>query len=676
MKRQLLLEDILEANKEKQKDSKGKSVFRIYEDARIIGTQIKDDLFAEKILVREGKDSKNYYSFRLSSDFEESGIMDRAYGTFLLITLLDGFKADFTRNEKNKLKNSIIDLLRYVQEHGFDASPYAKNENAAIFKNNNINFIESLTWAFSCFLFAHKLHNRERGDFDFSKEKFEIDKMVVASLKILIDNVIRKVGDKYELGWEEGSEDYVGWGAISGSKQPDLYFTNSVCETYGDLEDSVIGNIELKIERDQDYIDQLKSIADFDIIGRFEHICKIVGKNIYKTYGSQLGNEFFYQDGSVATKGQIEFSSQSPVLFNHLYAVMIPIYTNYHKDLESKDPEAFNVFQMRVKDGVDKVYKEYTDLLSKGKEGIVNRDTVSFFGVFEDKKSADILNKERINIAVLEALIVRARAQIVTYVTKYPEKELGEITSIIEKNRPNEELWIWGNIQETERAVSALKEFYDYYDDYEKKYAKISAEEEIRKAAHERELANQANSLKEKYNEDKKSLTKKYNQEIADLKSQVEHLSGLLNNGSPIEREIKKSIDECILERIDVILTERLEKITQINLGKDVQTSESDILFKRALDKYVMSYFTDAIKLSKLKDGRPNGYNDLTDEQILKNAVEAMNVFLSEMLPYVCLKGAEEDIKDIALFLGSSKSGVTNTIAKLEKLELKDNLRS
>lgn len=646
MKRQLLVENVLSQGTEGQSVAK-ESVFKIYKDVREIGTQIKEDLLSDKTLIGEHKNRK-MYSFVMEADADVSGVMDRAYGIFLLTSLLDGYDANFTRAEKQKLRYSIEELLQYVQEHGYDASPYALNENQAIFQDQNISFIESLTWCFSCFLFAHKLQKREKGDFDFSGKKRELDEAVAEALKILVDNVIRADGG---LGWKAGYTDYVGWGAVSGSKQTSLYFTNSVCETYGDLEDTILGNAELGIEADTEYINRISDMAGYDIVRRFEEICKIVGQNTYNKFSGLIGNEFFYEDGSVASKGQIEYSTQSPVLLNQLYAVMIPIYTNYHVVLNREDQDAFNLFQIKVKDGVDMVYKEYVELLNKGKEGIVNRDHVSFLGVLKDKRSANILSRERINIAVLEALIVRARAMIVTYVTKYPEKELGEIIAIIENNRPDEGKWIWGNLQETERCVSALKEFFDYYKEYERDYAKMTAESEVLNALHKKELEEQMRFLKEEHSLDNKRLREKHQQEVSELKAQIQELSNMVENGSPIEREIKNSIDECIYEKIDAILIQRLERIALKNEEQDTVLTEQEVLFKQAVDKYVQSYFADALRIAEDRDGLPRGYGKLKDEQILSNLKECMDEFLSYMLPFACMQESKRDFKHIANFL-------------------------
>lgn len=661
-----LLEEEKKVNQEEQ-NKKGKvKVFKIYKSASEIGTQIKEDLLSDNSnrFITETKENKGAYTFSLDGS-TGGGLLDRAYGVFLLTNLLAGYEANFTRPEKTKLKNSFINLLNYVKNNGFDASPYVGEANKEIFKDSGVSFIESITWCISCFLYAQRLEKDDKNDFNFGADKYDMDVIVAKALSALCDSVIRKVGNKYELGAREGADNYVGWGSVTGSTQMSLYFTQSVCETFGDLEDTIIGNEELGIKRDDEYINRLNSIAGYDVVGKFTEICGFVGKNVYEAYEQSIGSEFFYEDGSVATKSQIECSSASPVLLNQLYAILIPIYTNYHKYLEENDEDAFNLFQIKVKDGVDMVYKEYSELRSKDKEGIVNRDTVSFFGAFKEKKHTEIMNRARINSAVLEALIVRARAMIVTYVTKYPEKELGEIVEIIENRRLDSELWVWEDLQQTERYVSALKEFYDYYQEYELAYAKMTAEAETLSTRHDRELADQKKHLEEAHSLSMKNERAKYEKRINELNAKISQLTGDLETGSPIENEIKKCIDDVLSQRIDSLIIDRLNKIADSN-ANGTELDESEKNFKKALDSYALSYIAEGIARAKGKDGMPTGFKNLSEEKLLGFAKDGLNALASEFIAFCALNESDEDLIDMFEFL-REKSGAYNTNANNHK---------
>ena len=165
MKRQLIVESVSPRGQEGQsKDQEKKQIFQLFENAATIGTQIKEDLLNDKTLIRKangGRSNNNLFAFSMDKGASTSGILDRSYGVFLLTNLYSGFGAYFTSDEKKRLENSIEELLEYVQEYSYDASPYAMSENRAIFGEHNTNIIESLSWCFSCFLYAHQQEKKE-----------------------------------------------------------------------------------------------------------------------------------------------------------------------------------------------------------------------------------------------------------------------------------------------------------------------------------------------------------------------------------------------------------------------------------------------------------------------------------------------------------------------------------
>ena len=334
-------------------------------------------------------------------------------------------------------------------------------------------------------------------------------------------------------------------------------------------------------------------------------------------------------------------------MLNQLYAAMIPIYTNYNKILKKEGKtEELNVFQIKVKEAVDMVYKEYADLLAKQKEGIVNRECVTFYGLLADKKQAATLTKARINVAILEALIVRARAMIVTYVTQYPEKELGEMVSIIEKNLVDEEKWIWGDLQETERCVSAIKEFYDYYKDYESAYANMTADKRQLEERYQQTMNDEKEKLIKAHDFEKDALQKQHAAKVEELNAKIAELQKSVDNGAPIERTIRSYIEENVKTSIDQVLVSRLNKLAAINAGKEVSLDDAETQLKHAFDNYVRSYFVRGITLAKGEDGHPE-FNEKKDEEILAAAKACFDEFLSEFLPFAMTQNAGEGIAEL-----------------------------
>jgi len=419
------------------------STFTLYRDYADVGAEMKQDFFESEYTLK--KDASRYI-FKISKANEQEGILGLSYGTFLLSVLMDRFnqEASFSLEEKEKLENSIIELLRYVDTNGFDLSPFGRQEdNRMLFGwgENKQSFIESLTWALSSFLYARRLSKDGILD-NLNKYIGDITRMIAKCLGILLDNVICANG---EIGYKEGREDYVGWGPVTGCTESSLYFTHSVCETFGDIEDTMLGNKELGIDRDVAYIEEI--VAEYEkiegtkkikgnVVELFEKVCKNVGKNLYQKYESSLGKKFFYVDGSeVASVDQIAYSLQSPVLLNQIYVVLSLIYVNFHKDMKEKGEDIFKDFGAMLKNAVDMVYETYVSLENKGKSSIVNREYATFTEKHPDNRFRQYFSSERINVAILETLIIKAKAMIVTYVTKYPEREIGEVLNILHKTR-------------------------------------------------------------------------------------------------------------------------------------------------------------------------------------------------------------------------------------------------
>lgn len=516
------------------------TLFRMYKSYRTIGGEIKDDFLGLQAALEE-KDGR--YIFHMNENERNEGVLSQTYGLFLLSSITDRFEVLFSSDEIERFKNSMISLIDYVNKHGYDVSPYSTPErNAQLFGADGDAFIESVTWVLSCLLYARRLHNSGKVDFTFQMPA--IIQLVSKSFKILIDNVIHADGS---FGYKKGSTDYLGWGSVTRCSQISLYFTHSVCETFGDFEDTALGNKELNIARDNDFVAQLNTKAGADIVNQFVTICGYVGENIYKKYQSLLGKSFFYADGSVASLSQISCSIQSPVLLNQLYVVLSAIYTNYYKNF--KNPEDYKEFMSTSKNAVDMVYETYMELKSVGKHSIVDRDVVTFSEKHPNKDISKYLAGERINVSILEALIVKAKNMIVTYVSKYPEKEIDTIMDVIEDNHLNDK-WIWSemgfDLQQTERCISAIREFYDYYDIYVRKYAEIDANEDLVNKDHSVEISKLLQSLEDekKRHADAMNALKRENDALLERKVNE------AKDGNYLDKAAVKLIDNMLEDRI------------------------------------------------------------------------------------------------------------------------------
>ena len=647
------------------KISQGEDVlFPLYRSYQEIGTEIKNDLFKSKLTFDEkeyldGDGNKlRRYAFKLSETNNKEGVLGLSYGIFLLATLIDRFDQNnmFTLDEKEKFKNSIVVLLEYVEKNGYNVTPFATPAiNAELFdKGCKTAFIESLTWTLSSLLYAKRLQD---ADSKFGLEAYMpriIDK-IAQGIGLLVDNAISTTEDgRVQLGYYKDCDSYIGWGSVTGCTEPSLYFTHSVCETYGDIEDTMLGNDMLGLDntRDQALIDEInraykrmkygdKAYAekDIDVVKRFEDICRITARNVYKKYQKSLGKKFFYADGTeIASNDQLSYSLQSPVLLNQLYVVLIAVYANYHKEVEQisrkRKNDDYKDFCAKLRNAVDLVHETYITLQSKGKAGIVNREYATFSEAHPNPKIAQMLAGERINVAILETLIIKARAMIITYVTKYPEREIGEVLAIVENTRAKS-AWMWSDygydLQQTERSISAIREFYDYYENYQKLYAECDeknkniAEREAR-AWLEKERAIDAENRAQEKAEMEARFAEEKRIAIEETKEKY-RIDGIVRE--IVQEEIKSEFASILIGYLKAIAHDN-----GLPPSKSKLTAE-ELAIKQALTGFVTSFLAPFNR----SFGRPEGIRDeWTDEQFYSVIKSDVYGFAREWARQLCMK--------------------------------------
>jgi hypothetical protein len=157
-----------------------------------------------------------------------------------------------------------------------------------------------------------------------------------------------------------------------------------------------------------------------------------------------------------------------------------------------------------------------------------------------------------------------------------------------------------------------------------------------------------------------------HGQEIAEYQKQIEEMRREMETSSPIEREINGIVES----RIDQILLDRLQKIADYNNGNNPELTAAEKAIKQAIDQYVCSYFADALRLTKDRDEVPEGYEDISNEQILRNFKESMDVLVSYMLPFACTWDSRGDFMQVAKLLQKAE-GVRNTPDRISDSEVK-----
>lgn len=645
------------------------ALFRMYKDYRIVGNEIKEDFFGLKKAM-EIKDGR--FIFHMNETSTKEGLLSQAYGLFLLSSITDRFGVTFDADTTDRYEKTVLALVDYINRHGFDVSPFSTPEqNAKFFGADGDAFIESVTWTLSCLLYTYRLQKSNK--IDLGGAMAGVVALIAKSLKLLVDNVIRtddKLGygtnatAECKFGYCEGAADYRGWGPVTGCSQVSLYFTHSVCETFGDLEDTALGNEELDIRRDEEFISQINAEAGDDVVDKFKTICECAGANLYNKYKDKLGKAYFYADGSEAKTSQIACSIQSPVLLNQLYVVLGAIYTNYYTRFP-EESEAYKEFMTTAKSAVDMVYQTYIDLKKAGQNSIVDRDVVMFSERHTNKNLGKYLAGERINVSILEALIVKAKNMIVTYVSKYPEKEIDTVIDVLEDNHMADK-WIWNengfDLQQTERCISAIREFYDYYIGYVYKYAKSETEESVVIQQHVKEIKTLEDSLSEE--------RKRHAEIVDDLKraahdtleaEKEQHAQEIARirreNEETLARKVKEAkesnfLDSAVLGLIDSRLEERMTVILS-GLFKKILQNSIDLTAQEYKLTKEQTEFKDAVKQLMFSYLMPSAYEVLNNrslngewyvQNILRGVEKDFSSFLVEWMDYITSQNKNEDV--------------------------------
>lgn len=314
--------------------------------------------------------------------------------------------------------------------------------------------------------------------------------------------------------------------------------------------------------------------------GRLERNCKLVANKIWDLSKGELADKFFYNDlGSTLDEETIKMSTTSDALFNSVYIVNIIIDAGVDEDIRAEIEEAiedgrsddakmqqeefdelFEVCQLAVQRAI----RTYEKLQKDSKEYIVDQFLVGFnenFRVHNDLIKD--LRKRRMRVFSLAPLLIHTNNVIGEYLIRYPQYNMKKYLAYILENRLTEvdaktnksvTKWIWESdgffSASNYYYISALSEFYQYYNTFEKTYIDISKQNESAimeiKEDFRKELettgviANQRNEL-----EEKDKLIEKLEAEKKAIKT-------------PVEDAVKQMIEETLRKQLPEMLCEVL----------------------------------------------------------------------------------------------------------------------
>lgn len=350
---------------------------------------------------------------------------------------------------------------------------------------------------------------------------------------------------------------------------------------------------------EQDPYEEIK----VDVSGRFgilEDRLKSVAKEVWKYVQNGLADKFFYNDlATTLTEEDLRMSTTSDALFNTVYIANILIDAGMDEilrlemqqaELKSQDPELtpaqrqeqenLAIRKQREYDNllescqlaVQRAFRTYESMRNDGKDYIVDQFLIGFnerFVVHKDR--VNDLRKLRMRVFSLLPMLIHTNNVINTYLVRYPQVNMKKYTGYIMENRyttvsasnPEKHTaeWIWekdGYFSGSNYYyVNALKELYEYYEQYEDKYIPIGEENQRREQDYYKKLTGPHGEITQ-LKTDHAKAEDELNRQIAQREARITELEQLLKEEQLKKPTIEDGIRDLIHEEIDRQFVTRL----------------------------------------------------------------------------------------------------------------------
>jgi hypothetical protein len=317
-----------------------------------------------------------------------------------------------------------------------------------------------------------------------------------------------------------------------------------------------------------------------------EKIAESLWENAKKD--DKLENNFVYDDFNltVATPDAILSGGQTNALFAGLLVIGIIINSAYdlvvlRNDNDDDSQKKYDDMQETMLLHVQRTQRFYDKLEEEGRgygvESLILRfsmiitdpDDVDDVGQLTDRELADKLRKNSIRVSSLTPMLLKTNNLISQYVVQYPQKQMGESLVRIAKRRfydrkkavDNENdgyFWYWesDNYHATSNYyyVSAIFDFYTYYETYEKAY--VERYENVRETlVRDLDFADDVQKHYQKIEDQKKELN-------AELKDKTNEIEKARKDYEALE--LKSKLGNDIVNNINQIVVKYIQSPTFI----------------------------------------------------------------------------------------------------------------
>ncbi len=363
-----------------------------------------------------------------------------------------------------------------------------------------------------------------------------------------------------------------------------------------------------------------------------EEKVKDAANGIWAIVKDDISSSFYSADlESKITEQGIEQSSSNDALFNSIFIINTVINAGLDEDAEdminyftpadsSAYDEAISEYDtMRdyLRMAYDHVWQTYRALSKNGKDYKVNEYTLSFDESFRDKTTAAIaveLRKARIRVFSLMPLLVKTKTTIGEFVIAYPQYDMQIYLEAILQHRYESDsqkraLWVWEKDAYSTSSnyyfISALADFYNYYEEYEKSAIKNAFKNNASKeqiisdaiAAYDKKLKSEGGAIA---NLNAEIAVK--NEEIAARDEKIKELEGKLqaSEEDPLKYGMSLYIQQVMRDKLQDILRDNITDILSADIvgsllsGLSAKVTEESVArVERKAEGVKASEFTD-----------------------------------------------------------------------------------
>lgn len=520
-----------------------------------------------------------------------------------------------------------------------DASPYLPNSDVFKKDNYKYAYIDTITWVMSSLLSAYRLHINKQVEFNEEELEMSY-KLFNYCINYLNDSFIEDKDVKHKLayGWNYTKDceqvslyftfavsevlidvlntfenviraadiDYISqeidkkYESVEGTEEQDLK-KEQVASNYAkhkEYLESDEGKLELAIFKKIN--NELNVYDDESPYRVFEDKCKKAANRIWETVRGGLNVSFYSADlSTIIDENSFEKSITNDGIFNLLFIINIIINAGIDEDyddnvnffaFESEKEAAIDAYD-EIRDALrfayDNAYLAYTKLEKKGKEYKVNEYTLSFDERFDaHKEDVKEMRKAHIRVFSLMPLLVKAKTTMGEFVIRYPQYDMQIYLEnilyyrLVNPENAEEQLWIWEKNGYSSSSnfyfVSALSDFYSYYETYEENAIKNINNNKKREAQIKE---NYLNELRQPGNE-----IANLNVELANAKEEIEKLTQTLTAQQDEYAKLKELYENDPLRKVFTEFVQKaiFEYLCSDNLGLILQEI-SKSLFEKAL---------------------------------------------------------------------------------------------